>query len=89
VVEFSGKVDEQRIREELKLLPGNLKPIAFNYEPNSYVIQETDTRQKIKNLKEHLQPLNFYLTGRFAEWEYYNMDKAIFSAMQLMKHFGS
>ncbi len=65
------------MKEEIKKLPGNLSPLSFNYEPNSYVIQEKDTRQKIKNLKEQLLKYNFYLVGRFAEWEYYNMDKAI------------
>ncbi|HKG70118.1 MAG TPA: NAD(P)-binding protein, partial [Segetibacter sp.] len=34
VVEFSGKHNEEGMVKELRLLPGNLKPIAFNYEPN-------------------------------------------------------
>jgi len=83
VVEFSGKVDPDIMKEEIKLLPGNLSPLSYNYEPNSYVIQEKDTRQKINSLKEHLQKYNFYLVGRFAEWEYYNMDKAIEASQKL------
>lgn len=85
-VEFTGKVSEKEIRIQLKKLPGNLEPIAFNYEPNSYVIQEHDTRQKINSLKEKLNQLNFHLVGRFAEWEYHNMDKAVYSAMQTCKN---
>jgi UDP-galactopyranose mutase len=34
-------------------------------------------------LKERLQQYNFHLLGRFAEWEYYNMDKAIEAARNL------
>lgn len=84
-VEFTGKVSEKEIRIQLKKLPGNLDPIAFNFEPNSYVIQEHDTREKIENLKESLNKLNFHLVGRFAEWEYHNMDMAIYSAMKTCK----
>jgi len=83
VVEFSGKQDRETMLEELKNLPGNLKPLAFNYEPNSYIIQHKGTRNKIAGLKTHLAKYNIYLLGRFAEWEYYNMDKAIESAMDL------
>ena len=40
-----------------------------------------DSRQLIKELKEALLTTGISLVGRFAEWEYYNMDKAIEAAM--------
>lgn len=83
VVEFSGKHEQADMLEELKRLPGNLKALAFNYEPNSYIIQQKDTREKIALVKKLLAQQNIYLLGRFAEWEYYNMDKCIESAMEL------
>ncbi len=83
VVEFSGKQEREAMIKELESLPGNLKPLAFNYEPNSYIIQDKETRTKVKNLKSHLARYNIYLLGRFAEWEYYNMDKCIEAAMDL------
>lgn len=83
VVEFSGKQDRETMLEELKKLPGNLRPLAYNYEPNSYIIQHKGTRSKIADLKLYLAKYNIYLLGRFAEWEYYNMDKAIEAAMDL------
>jgi protoporphyrinogen oxidase len=83
VVEFSGKQDKEEMINELQSLPGNLKPLAFNYEPNSYIIQEKQTRSKIESLKTSLAKYNIYLLGRFAEWEYYNMDKCIEAAMEL------
>ena len=85
VVEFSGKHSEEDMLKELALLPGNLKALAFNYEPNSYIIQQKDTRSKIEVLKNLLAANHIYLLGRFAEWEYYNMDKCIESAMALSK----
>ena len=83
VVEFSGKHNEEDMVKELRLLPGNLKPIAFNYEPNSYIIQQKDTRKKVRALKNLLAGYKIFLLGRFAEWEYHNMDKCIEGAMQL------
>ena len=83
VVEFSGKQDQTEMLQELSRLPGNLKPLAYNYEPNSYIIQNHDTRENISLLKSLLKPYGIFLLGRFAEWEYYNMDKCIEAAMQL------
>lgn len=83
VVEFSGKQNREHILNELEKLPGNLKPIAFNYEPNSYIIHDNDTAMKVSKLKLLLSSYNIHLLGRFAEWQYYNMDKCIESAMQL------
>lgn len=84
VVEFSGFVEPKNMEEEIKKLPGNLTPITSNYEPNSYVIQDFDTQQLINDIKRVLEANNIYLLGRFAEWEYYNMDKAIEKAMELI-----
>lgn len=84
-VEFSGQVEEETMRAELKKLKGNLEPIAFNWQANSYVIQEKDTRFKVQEVKDVLAKSNFYLCGRFAEWEYYNMDKAIEASMNLVE----
>ncbi|SOD18632.1 protoporphyrinogen/coproporphyrinogen oxidase [Pedobacter xixiisoli] len=83
VVEFSGKVSEDEMEKEITLLPGNLKAILSNYEPNSYVIQDDKTRAEIKKAKDVLGRYGVYLLGRFAEWEYYNMDKAIEAAFEL------
>ena len=84
VVEFSGKHDHSEMINELSNLPGNLKPISFNYEPNSYIIHQPETRGKINLIKQLLEKYQIYLLGRFAEWEYYNMDKCIESAMNLV-----
>jgi protoporphyrinogen oxidase len=89
VVEFSGKHEKEEMIKELDLLPGNMQPLAFNYEPNSYIIQHQDTRTKISTIKMHLQKYNIYLLGRFAEWEYYNMDKCIEGAMELTTELNS
>lgn len=85
VVEFSGKYEKNVIIEEIKKLPGHLQPIAFNYEKDAYVIQDNTTRDHIRELREALAKHHIYLLGRFAEWEYYNMDKCIESAMNIQE----
>jgi protoporphyrinogen oxidase len=89
VVEFSGKHEQKEMLEELKLLPGNLKAISFNYEPNSYIIHKKDTKEKLIRLKLELKKYNIHLLGRFSEWEYYNMDKCIEGAMALTNELTS
>ncbi|WP_018343059.1 protoporphyrinogen/coproporphyrinogen oxidase [Cytophaga aurantiaca] len=82
-VEFSGICTYEEMLLELKMLPGNLTPIDYNNEPNSYVIQDHETRKIIQAYKEYLKPYGIHLLGRFAEWEYYNMDKAMEAAFGL------
>jgi protoporphyrinogen oxidase len=87
VVEFSGLQDEDKMRSELKKLPGGLVPLAFNFEPNSYVVQQKFTRDAIESARRELLKYNIYLLGRFAEWEYYNMDACIDKALWLSNSF--
>lgn len=84
-VEFSGKHDYEAMVAELAKLPGNLKALDYNYEPNSYVLQQPDTRARINHLKEVGGEHQLFLLGRFAEWEYYNMDAAIEAAFNTQK----
>ena len=87
VVEFSGKHSIETMLSELNKLPGNLKYITSNYEEDSYVIQNSETRKIISDIKKILKKYNIYLHGRFAEWEYYNMDICIEKSMELSKIF--
>jgi protoporphyrinogen oxidase len=89
VVEFSGEVSYETMKAEISKLPGNLKPLASNYEPNSYVIQDKHTRPLIAQAKQVLEAEGIYLLGRFAEWEYYNMDKCIEAAFDIALKMGS
>lgn len=83
VVEFSGYHSDVDIVKAIKALPGNLLLLASNYEPDSYIIHEFGTEEKMKKIKALLKPYRVHLLGRFAEWQYYNMDKCIESAMSL------
>lgn len=85
VVEFSGKLGYQEMCKELEKLPGDLNPIGYNFEESSYIIHDHKTAATIKRVKRVLETYHIYLLGRFAEWEYYNMDKVIENAILLAK----
>lgn len=84
VVEFSGFVPRDVMTEEIKSLPGNLRPIDHNYQESSYVIHDSMTHHKVDAAIKELNRVNIFPLGRFAEWQYYNMDAAIESAMRLV-----
>lgn len=84
VVEFSGLHSEEFVLSELSRLPFDLKPIAINQQKTSYVIQDFSTRNKINVLKKVLKDNHIHLLGRFAEWEYYNIDSVMEAAFYLI-----
>lgn len=84
-IEFTDEISEEQILRQLPLLPFRPKYIAHHYSPYTYPIQSASTRDMIQKLKRHLSPMRFYFTGRFADWEYYNMDIAMGAAMDLCR----
>lgn len=83
-IEFVGSCSAIDVSDALAQLPFNPKKIDMNFEPNSYVIQGGQTRAKVEAMRNHLKEHKVWLCGRFAEWEYYNMDAAIASAMNVV-----
>lgn len=83
-IEFSDELSKEDILKNLKSIPLNPVYIDHIYNKYTYPIQDADTRGMVKELKVVLAPYGFYFTGRFADWEYYNMDVAIGAAMDLV-----
>ena len=84
-VEFTDEISKDDIMEQLGRIPMNPKYIDHQYNKYTYPIQDADTRNMIASLKSELAKEDFFFTGRFADWEYYNMDVAIGAAMDLCK----
>ena len=82
-IEFTDEISKEEILEQLKKMPFSPKYLAHNYEKYTYPIQNKDTRSMIAALKQQLEPHGMYLCGRFAEWEYANMDVCMGYAMDL------
>lgn len=86
-VEFTDEIEEEEIKRQLLLMPFNPRYITHNYSRYTYPIQSQDTRKIIRVIRERLREYNIALVGRFAEWEYYNMDAAMASAMNTAESF--
>lgn len=82
-IEFTLPLSRDEILKQLEHIPFHPRYITHRYTPSSYPVQTTETPNIISAAKEQLKPLNLYLMGRFAEWEYYNMDAAMAAAMKL------
>jgi protoporphyrinogen oxidase len=85
-IEFTDNVGKMEIIENLKMIPLHPKYIEHRFTKFTYPIQNTATREMILDLKRCLKIKNIYLLGRFAEWEYYNMDAAVGAAIDLSKN---
>lgn len=86
-VEFTDEISEADIKKNLTKIPLNPRYITHHYNRYTYPVQDSSTRKMIKSLKSVLSARNFFLTGRFADWEYYNMDAAMGAALELCKTF--
>ena len=84
-IEFTDYISKENIEANLQLMPFSPKYLAHQYTQYTYPIQDTNTRIMIDELKKRIQKENIYLLGRFAEWEYYNMDAAMGAAIKLSK----
>lgn len=82
-IEFTDHISKEDILDNLSRIPYHPRYLAHHYEEYTYPIQKDDTRNMITSVKAHLEPSGLYLLGRFAEWEYYNMDVAIGAALDL------
>ena len=82
-IEYSGYKNLKDIKKDILKLPFKIKILDYNYEPLSYIIQTKHTKKILEKIKSNLVKENFHLLGRFAEWEYYNMDTAINASINL------
>lgn len=85
-VEFTDEISKEEIIRQLQTIPMNPKYIDHHFNKYTYPIQNKNTRSMIAKLKNCLTAEQFYFTGRFADWEYYNMDVAMGAAMDLCKN---
>ena len=85
-IEFTNRVSLSEIKNNLSKVPLHPTYITHSYNEYTYPVQTKESRSVIAGVKERLESQRFYLLGRFAEWEYYNMDAAMGAAIDLSKH---
>ena len=83
VVEFKDHISKEDILKNLEKIPFSPRYLTHTYTKYTYPIQDALTREMILNLKNVLEKQGLYLLGRFAEWEYYNMDAAMGAAIDM------
>jgi protoporphyrinogen oxidase len=88
-IEFTDEVEREDIVQQLSKMPFSPRYITHNYEQYTYPLQKEDTRRIIREIKDAIAPKGIYLCGRFAEWEYANMDVCIGYAIDLCKKLES
>ncbi len=66
-----------------------LKPLDYNVSEHAYVVYDENHQHSSKAVKDYLNSINLHSVGRFGEWEYYNMDICMQSAMNLAKKIKS
>jgi protoporphyrinogen oxidase len=81
-VEFTDEISKDDIIDNLARIPLHPKYITHHFNKYTYPIQRNNTREMILSMKKELAKKEFYMTGRFADWEYYNMDVSIKAAME-------
>ena len=84
-IEFTDEISKEEIMDNLSRIPLHPFYLDHHFNPYTYPIQDAHTREMIQFLKKELASSCFYFTGRFADWEYYNMDVAMGAAMDLCK----
>ena len=84
-IEFTDEKSRDAINNNLFRIPLHPKYLAHYYNKYTYPIQNVRTREMITELKNKMRPYNFYFVGRFADWEYYNMDVAMGAAMDICR----
>ena len=81
-IEFTDEISEEEIKRQLASIPLHPRYITHRYHPCTYPIQNKDTRALIQSIKKEMASHQLFMTGRFVDWEYYNMDIAMLAAMQ-------
>ena len=60
-----------------------VKPIGHNISEHAYVVYDDNYHHNKKTVISYLDDIGLYTLGRFGEWEYYNMDICIKSAINM------
>lgn len=84
-IEFTDMISVNEIQDNLSRIPLNPIYLDHQYHQYTYPVQESNTRSLLWEVKQHCSDYNLFFTGRFADWEYYNMDAAIGASMDLCK----
>lgn len=61
-----------------------LEPLDYNVSDHAYVVYDQNYKHSVNIIKDYCDEIGLHTIGRFGEWEYYNMDICMESAMKLV-----
>lgn len=86
ITESIGLVSYKEMKVHGLKLKNLIEPIAYNHTEYAYVLFDFNHKISTTTLKDYLAEIGIYNIGRFAEWEYYNMDICIEKSLELKNH---
>jgi len=88
ITEAMGDISEERMVEEGKKFKHLIKPLSYHSSEHAYVIYDENYASSKKIILDYLCGIGLHTLGRFGEWEYFNMDLCIKSAIEVVaSHF--
>jgi UDP-galactopyranose mutase len=83
ITEVVGEVSAEAMERAGKRLPHLRKALDHHVSNHAYVVYDENSESSKKTVKQYLNAQGIHTLGRFGEWEYYNMDICMESAMRL------
>lgn len=83
ITESMGEHSYEEMVKQGKEFDYLLEPLDYNVSDYAYVVYDQNYSESKKRIIKYLDKIGLYSIGRFGEWEYYNMDICIESAMKL------
>ena len=83
ITESMGEHTYEEMIEHGRKFDYLLEPLDNNMSDYAYVVYDQNYSNATNKIKQYLENIGLYTVGRFGEWEYYNMDICMESAMKL------
>lgn len=84
ITEAVGFHSYEEMKSEGEKFQELLEPIGYHVSDHAYVVFDKNYKISRNTILNYLESIDLYTLGRFGEWEYYNMDVCIKSAMQIV-----
>lgn len=84
ITESMGEHTYKEMIEHGKKFDYLLEPLDYNVSDYAYVVYDQNYNNTTSKIKQYLENIGLHTIGRFGEWEYYNMDICMESAMKLV-----
>lgn len=83
ITEAVGEISYEEMEKNGKKDPFLIKPLDYHISDHAYVVFDDNYKQNKDEILNYLNLIGINSIGRFGEWEYYNMDVCIKSAIDL------